>query len=130
VDELGGAARAIEQGFFQERIARSAWALQQAQESGEVTVVGVNRFTDDSETERIQLPDFSTLGARQVERLRKVRSGRDEPRVRAALAAVSSAAQGEGTSLMPPIIEAVRARATLGEISDTLRTVWGTFRPS
>ncbi len=128
VDALGGAARAIEQGFFQERIARSAWALQQAQEAGEVAVVGVNRFTDDSTAGRIELPDFSALGARQVERVRAAREARDESRVRGTLEAIASAAGEEALPLMPLIVEAVRARATLGEISDTLRTQWGIYQ--
>ncbi|MGH7656762.1 MAG: methylmalonyl-CoA mutase family protein, partial [Gemmatimonadales bacterium] len=127
VDALGGAASAIERGFFQEHIARSAWALQQAQEAGEMTVVGVNAFTDDSEPEAIELPDYTALESRQKERLLAAREARDNEAVGRTLEAVSLAAGGQD-SLMPPIIEAVRARATLGEISDVLREVWGTYR--
>jgi methylmalonyl-CoA mutase N-terminal domain/subunit len=128
VDRLGGAARAIERGFFQEAIARSAYAQQQAQESGALTVVGVNRFTDDSAPPAIATPDFPELEVRQRERLADVRARRDGKAAAGALAAVGRAAAGDG-SLMPPIVEAVRARCTLGEISDALRAAWGVYRP-
>jgi methylmalonyl-CoA mutase N-terminal domain/subunit len=129
VDGLGGAAQAIERGFFQDAIARSAYELQKAQESGERVVVGVNRFTDDSPPVSIAAPDFSALEAQQRARLAEVKHRRDSKAVHAALAAVRAAA-GSADRLMPPIITAVRARASLGEISDTLRDVWGTYRPS
>jgi methylmalonyl-CoA mutase N-terminal domain/subunit len=129
VDALGGAARAIERGFFQEAIARSAYELQKAQESGERVVVGVNRFTDDSVPVSITAPDFSALEAQQRGRLAEVRRNRDGQAVQVALADVRAAAAGTD-QLMPPIITAVRARATLGEISDTLREVWGVYRPA
>jgi len=127
VDALGGAAAAIQRGFFQEAIARSAWELQQRQESGEATVVGVNRFTDDSPIPAIAAPDYSALGALQRERLAAVRRQRDAGAVQRGLASVAAAANGT-VPLMPPIIEAVRARASLGEISDTLRQAWGVYR--
>jgi len=129
VDVLGGAAKAIERGFFQEAIAQSAYELQKKQEAGEIVVVGVNRFTDDSAPLKIETPDFSALEADQRARLEQVRKRRDGAAVTRALAAVRAAADGT-QSLMPPILDAVRARATLGEISDTLRTAWGTYRPA
>jgi methylmalonyl-CoA mutase N-terminal domain/subunit len=128
VDGLGGAAAAIERGFFQDAIARSAYALQQAQESGRATVVGVNRFTDDSAAPPIAAPNFPELEARQRARLAAVKAARDRVAVDRALAAVRQAAGGT-QPLMPPIIEAVRVRATLGEISDALRQAWGVYRP-
>jgi methylmalonyl-CoA mutase N-terminal domain/subunit len=128
VDRLGGAARAIERGFYQEAIARSAYAHQQAQESGKLSVVGVNRFTDDSAPPAIEVPNFPELEARQRARLADARGRRDGAAVRLALAAVGGAARGTGP-LMPAIVDAVRARATLGEISDALRTEWGIYRP-
>ena len=127
VDSLGGAAAAIEQGFFQETIAKSAYDLQLAQESGELTVVGVNRFTEDSPPQPVIVPDFSLLEERQRGRLVNVRSRRHAGKAKSALNAVAAAARGSD-SMMPPIIEAVRARATLGEISDSLRAIWGTYR--
>ncbi|MFL5403263.1 MAG: methylmalonyl-CoA mutase [Gemmatimonadales bacterium] len=129
VDALGGAARAIERGFFQEAIARSAYELQKAQESGDRVVVGVNRFTDDSSSLSIDTPDFSVLERQQRDRLATIKRDRDARAVKAGLAEVRQAAAG-AAPLMPPIIAAVRARATLGEISDTLRAVWGVYRPA
>jgi len=128
VDGLGGAARAVERGWFQDAIARSAYEQQQAVEAERQVVVGVNRFTDDSPAPIMPGPDYSALAARQRQRLAEVRRKRDGESVRRALAAVDAAARGTA-SLMPPILEAVRARATLGEISDILRTCWGVYRP-
>ncbi|HEX2449568.1 MAG TPA: methylmalonyl-CoA mutase family protein [Gemmatimonadales bacterium] len=129
VDAMGGSAKAIERGFLQEAIARSAWELQQRQERGELTVVGVNKFTDDVPPMSIAMPDFPELEARQRQRLASVKARRDGGRVEGALGAVARAAAGT-EPLVTPIIEAVRARATLGEISDALRRVWGVFRPT
>jgi methylmalonyl-CoA mutase N-terminal domain/subunit len=129
VDGQGGAAKAIERGFFQEAIARSAWELQQRQESGEQVVVGVNRFTDDSPPPKIETPDFSALEADQKARLAAAKRRRDAAAVRAALSALRIAAEGS-EPLMPRILDAVKARTTLGEISDTLRAVWGVYRPA
>jgi methylmalonyl-CoA mutase N-terminal domain/subunit len=129
VDELGGAARAIERGFFQEAIARSAYELQKAQESGGQVVVGVNRYADDSPPLSIQTPDFSALETEQRARLAQVKRARASTAVVAALKKVRNAARGSDP-LMPFIIDAVRARSTLGEISDTLRDVWGVYRPT
>ena len=126
VDALGGAARAIEQGYFQEAIARSAWEFQQAQEAGELVVVGVNRFTDEAPTAPIAIPDYADLATRQRQRLVATRAGRDEAVVAGTLDTLQRAAAGPD-ALMPLIIDAVRARATLGEISDRLRVVWGTY---
>ncbi len=129
VDALGGAARAIERGFFQEAISRSAYELQKAQEAGTRVVVGVNRYTDNSPPLRIQAPDFSALEFEQRSRLAQVRRSREQTTVTSTLQRIRETAAGTGP-LMPPIIDAVRARATLGEISDTLRTVWGVYRPA
>src|SRR3954466_3373408 len=129
VDQLGGAARAIERGFLQEAIAQSAYQLQKEQESGERVVVGVNRFTDDSPPVSISSPDFSTLETQQRARLAETKRRRNPRAVEDSLAALGRAAAGTDR-LMPVIIDAVRARATLGEISDELRAVWGVYRPA
>jgi methylmalonyl-CoA mutase N-terminal domain/subunit len=129
VDALGGAAAAIERGFLQDAIARSAWELQQAQERGDVTVVGVNRYTDDVPQPPLEAPNFPELEVRQRERLARAKAARDAGAVEAALRAVAEAAGGT-RALVPSIVTAVRARATLGEISDSLRRVWGVYRPS
>ncbi len=129
VDQLGGAARAIERGFFQEAIGQSAYEIQKALDAGERVVVGVNRFTDDSPPPKIETPDFSALESRQRARLIETKRRRDSAAVERALASVRSAAAGT-EPLVPLIVEAVRVRATLGEISDALREVWGLYRPA
>jgi methylmalonyl-CoA mutase, N-terminal domain len=129
VDGLGGAACAIERGFFQEAIAESAYELQKAQESGERTVVGVNRFTDDSPPLGVETPDFSALEQQQRTALEQRKRARDHQAVEGTLGTIRAAA-GDEQPLMEPIIAAVRARATLGEISDCLRDVWGVYRPT
>jgi methylmalonyl-CoA mutase N-terminal domain/subunit len=129
VDGMGGAAAAIERGFFQEAIARSAWELQQAQERGEVTVVGVNRFTEDAPPPPMEAPNYPELEQRQRERLGAVKERRDAGAVSTALAEVERTA-ASSAPLVPAIIDAVRRRATLGEISDALRRVWGVYRSS
>jgi methylmalonyl-CoA mutase N-terminal domain/subunit len=89
----------------------------------------VNRFTDDSPPVAIAAPDFSALESQQRARLAETRRRRDSTAVKAALTGIRAAAAGTD-QLMPPIITAVRARASLGEISDALRDVWGIYRPT
>ena len=100
VDAEGGAARAIERGFFQEAIARSAYELQKEQESGDRVVVGVNRFSDGSPPLSIQTPDFTALEQQQRSSLAEVRRRRDARKVRATLDALQQAAAGTDR-LMP-----------------------------
>ena len=137
VDEIGGAERAIAAGFFQEEIARSAYAHQLRVEAGETVVVGVNKFEDNVLPPAIPAPDFSALEREQVARVRSVRAGRDARAVDQALAALRGAAPAydradasDRSPLMPLIVDAVRARATVGEISDAFRSVWGEYRPA
>jgi methylmalonyl-CoA mutase N-terminal domain/subunit len=135
VDELGGAARAIEAGFLHEEIARSAYAHQLRVESGELTIVGVNRFADDSREPAISRPDYTRLEAEQIDRLRRAREQRNAAAVRQALESLRNVAvtyredAADRRSLMPLIVDAVRARATVGEISDQLRDAWGSYSP-
>ena len=135
VEELGGSAAAIEKGFFQDEIGRSAYEYQLRVEAGDTVIVGVNKFGDGQEPPVIASPDYSALERGQVARLAAVRAARDAGRLNVALAAVRDAAAHYGSAdasnvpLMPVIIEAVRARASVGEISDTLSGVWGTYRP-
>src|SRR5689334_6515266 len=138
VDALGGAAKAIAAGFFQEEIARSAYEFQLRVEHGETVVVGVNRFTDGREPPEVPTPDYSTLEREQIARVRDARSRRDASAVSRALdrlhaAAVCYAADGASGNrphLMPAIIDAVRLRATVGEIAGVLADVWGRYHPS
>jgi methylmalonyl-CoA mutase N-terminal domain/subunit len=136
VDELGGAAKAIEAGFFQEEIARSAYEFQLRVERGETTIVGVNKFTEGDQAPVIPSPDYSALEREQVARLKAVRAARDAGATDVALRALGGAAAsyvGAGQRvrphLMPLIVDAVRARASVGEISDVLSGVWGAYRP-
>jgi methylmalonyl-CoA mutase N-terminal domain/subunit len=136
VDALGGAACAIEAGFFQEEIGRSAYEHQLRVERGETVIVGVNRFADGAENPVIPAPDYSALERDQAARLVELRAARDQAAVQAALGALAEAAdQGTDGSvaarrpLMPLIVNAVRVRATVGEISDVLRSTWGAYRP-
>jgi methylmalonyl-CoA mutase N-terminal domain/subunit len=135
VDELGGSAEAIQRGFFQEEIGRSAYEHQLRVERGDSVVVGVNKFADGQEPPIIPAPDFSALERSQVARLAEVRRARDAARVRAVLDALVAAARPYATAdgarpeLMPLIIDAVRARASVGEITDALASVWGRYTP-
>jgi len=128
IDRMGGAARAVDAGHFQDAIARAAYEHQRAVERGERVVVGVNAFSMDEPPPAIPAPDYSSLAVGQRERLRAVRASRDPKACGAALTAVRAAAEAADAQLMEPILTAVLARATVGEISDTLRTVWGTFQ--
>ena len=127
IDELGGMLRAVEEGYPQREIADSAYRYQREIESGERIVVGVNAFRSEEE-EPIPILRIDEKVARgQVERLRAVKAERDGARAAAALAVLERAAR-EGANVMPPIIAAVKAYATLGEISDVLRSVFGIYR--
>ncbi len=133
-DELGGSEAAIAAGFFQEEIARSAYEHQLRVENGSTVVVGVNRFTDDEPPPPIPAPDFSRLEADQRASLSAVKSKRDAVRVESTLHAIEiSAAAMFSTAvadpMMPLIIDAVRARCTVGEIADTLSRKWGKYDP-
>lgn len=137
VDELGGAAEAIRAGFFQEEIGRSAYEYQLRVEAGETIVVGVNKFGDGQDPPIIPAPDFSALERDQVSRLAAVRAARDANAVTTALQRIAEVApqylpehSGPRAELMPCIIDAVRARASVGEIADTLEGVWGRYQPS
>ncbi len=125
IERRGGAARCVAEGFVQDAIARSAWAAQQAIERGDDVVVGVNRFVEHEEPEPGSAPDYRALAAKQAARLKATRARRDKSKVRAATAAVGAAAKRPGGQLMEPILDAVRVRATLGEISAALEGVWG-----
>ncbi len=130
IEQQGGAARAIERAVFQEAIARSAYAQQRAVESGELVVVGVNRYAEDNTVPSVPAPDYAALAALQCERLAEARRRRDGKRVTRALEALRGAAGTADAPLLPPLLEAVRQRATVGEISDVLRAVWGVYRPA
>ena len=128
IDAMGGAVEAIEAGWMKQEIEESAYRVAKGIESGERVVVGVNKFTQGPEeaTEIYELdPD---LQRSQIERLQKVRAERDQEAVDAALGSLEETARGEG-NLLHPMREALAAYATLGEVSDTLRRVFGEYEP-
>jgi methylmalonyl-CoA mutase N-terminal domain len=129
IDELGGAVAAIEQGYVQQEIQDSAYAYQKAIESGDRVVVGLNKFQVEEKPPKGLLRVDPAVGERQVASLKELRARRDNARVKASLAALEAAAKGDA-NLMPPIISAVKGYATLGEICDVLRGVFGEYRPS
>jgi len=129
IEAMGGAVAAIEAGFYQDQISDAAFAIQQGIESGDRVVVGVNRFVD-AEERPLELQTISEEEVRQqVERLGELRRSRNADSVARTLSAVRAAARGT-ENLLPPIKEALRARATLGEVSDVLRDEYGEYRPS
>ena len=127
IDELGGALAALDRGYQQSEIAEAAYAHQRAVEAGEVKVVGVNCHALESEPVAEILALDPAAEEEQVARLRELRAVRDPGPPRAARAALAEAAREE-RNLMPEILACVRAQATLGEISDTLREVFGEHR--
>jgi methylmalonyl-CoA mutase, N-terminal domain len=132
IDAMGGMIEAITSGYANQIIADSAWEQQQKVESGERVIVGVNKFADeDRSTGGIEIfrADPEVHG-RQLQRLAEVKRTREQRRCGEALKAIEREAPRLETNLMPFIEEAVRARATVGEISDVLRGVWGEYRPS
>ena len=126
IDRMGGAVAAIEKGFVQKEIAASAYRFQQEIEKGQRVIVGLNKFQIAEERLKGLLKVDPTLGEKQVARLRELKSTRDNAAVQQSLAALKSAAQGED-NLMYPIFQAVKNLATLGEICDTLREVFGEY---
>ncbi|UCH64176.1 MAG: methylmalonyl-CoA mutase [Fidelibacterota bacterium] len=124
IDKLGGAVTAIETNYQEREIARSAYEFQQAVEQGEQIIVGVNRFVaDESDTASLQAIDQRVVKI-QLARLKKVKKERSTEEVQQALEHLKSAARNDD-NLLPPILNAVRIYATLGEISDALREVFG-----
>ena len=132
-DALGGSEEAIAAGFFQEEIARSAYEHQLRVESGATTVVGVNRFTDMAGPPAIPAPDYSALEKGQIAAVSVLRSNRDAARAAGAIAqleesAISLMGKSRNTSpIMTHIVDAVRARCTVGEISTALEKHWGRY---
>jgi methylmalonyl-CoA mutase, N-terminal domain len=126
VDELGGAVAAVEAGFVQQEIEEAAFRYNREVEAGERVIVGVNRFAE-AEEERVELHRIDAEAERrQLERTARVRAERNADSAAAALAEVRRIAEEDG-NLLVPMREALRARCTVGEISGTLRELWGTY---
>jgi methylmalonyl-CoA mutase N-terminal domain/subunit len=127
VEDLGGVLACIENGFFQQEIADSAFHFQQEVDAGQYMVVGVNAYEDDAPL-RIPILEMDPQGyERQCARLEDLRNTRDQDAVQRALEHLHAAAAGE-TNMMPSIVEAARAYATLGEITDVLREEFGLYQ--
>ena len=127
IDAMGGSVSAIEQGFMQDEIARSAYEYQRNIESGDKIIVGVNKFNVDKEE---PIPGFKiddSIRQLQIEKLNKLKSERDNTKVTECLQSITAAAK-DGTNLMPLVINAVESYCTLGEIADTLRKVFGEYK--
>jgi methylmalonyl-CoA mutase N-terminal domain/subunit len=127
IDGLGGAVKAIEKGYIQQEIQDAAYAYQMDVESGDRVVVGMNKFQVKEGPPKGLLRVDPIIGEQQNARLKTLRAGRDNARVKSALEAVRKAAEGTD-NLMPPILEAVKAYATLGEICDGMRAVFGEYQ--
>ena len=128
IEDMGGAVAAIESGYVQTEIQEAAVRQQREIESGERVVVGVNKFRSDEEPEPTIFRVNTELSRGQMERLRRVRETRDGAKAAAALRTLGETARGD-EHLMPGILDAVRAYATLGEICGELRKAWGEYRP-
>jgi len=128
IDEMGGMVKAIESGYVQREIQKSAYEKQKAIDRGEIVVVGVNKYQIEEEIPIEILRVDESVVRKQIERLKKFRENRDKSKVEEALDKLKKAAEKEEENLMPYILDAVRARATLGEITDALREVWGEYR--
>ncbi len=128
VDALGGTIAAIEQGWFQQQIADSAYEFARRKENGERPVIGVNKYVEPAEEAPIEThPYDATTEQRQIEHLRQVKACRDEAAVERLLAELRAAAAAD-QNVMPATIAAVKARVTMGEIVTTLQGLWGTYR--
>jgi len=126
IDRMGGMVPAIENGYPQREIAESAYKFQQAVEQRDKIIVGVNAFVTDEEEPIGILYIDETTAERQLAKLNRLRQTRDNGRVRAALDALAEGARGSANT-MPLLVEAVRAYATIGEMCDALREVWGEY---
>jgi methylmalonyl-CoA mutase N-terminal domain/subunit len=129
IDALGGARQAVEEGYIQREIQQAAYATQRAIEAGEQIVVGVNRFQNKAAPVTDILRVDESVRVAQISALAQLRASRDAAAVRASLAKIEQAARDPQALLMPLLIEAVEAEATLGEICDTLRGVFGEYLP-
>ncbi|AKG44836.1 acyl-CoA mutase large subunit family protein [Streptomyces xiamenensis] len=130
IEERGGAVAAIEQGFQKTEIERSAYRVALETDAGERVVVGVNRFQLAEEEPYEPLRVDPAIEAQQAARLAALRAERDQPAVDGALAALRAAAEDPRANVLYPMKEALRARATVGEVCNTLREVWGAYIPS
>ncbi len=127
IDEMGGAVKCIELNYQQDEIAASAYEFEKEIESGERVIVGVNKFADDGNSEKIDLLHIDEeIGRKQVEKLNNVKKNRNNDEVTSDLEALKKAAEGSD-NLLPYILKCVESYCSIGEISNTLRSVWGEY---
>jgi len=133
VEEQGGAVAALEKGYYLREMAEGMYRQQRAVESGERVVVGVNKYVVETEVPIKLFKGDAEDERRQVERLQRVRVERDGTRVERSLAGIRRVAEGKaagrGENIVPAMIEAVKARATIGEIFSILREIFGEYKP-
>jgi methylmalonyl-CoA mutase N-terminal domain/subunit len=129
IDAMGGSVAAIEAGYMQDEIERAAYEWATQVDAEKKVIVGLNRYANDSEEEPDVFPIDPKLEREQAERLRALRAKRDDTGVKAALEDLRAAAQGT-QNLLPPMKEALRRYATLGEVSDILRDEFGVYQPA
>ncbi len=129
IDSMGGAVKAIESGFMQNEILNSAYAYQKGIENKELIIVGLNEFVAEEEPLRDILRIDPEVERYQKEKLARVKGQRDSSQVKRNLEVLREAAEGDG-NIVPPVVDAVKAYATVGEISDVLRDVFGEYRES
>lgn len=129
IDKMGGVLKALESGYIQKEIASSAYNYQTAVDSGGQVVVGLNKFMIKDEHEPLTLDIGIETERKQIERLKKLKQERDNQKVNEVLGRVRDVARSD-QNIIPALIEAVKAYATVGEISDTLRDVFGEYRPN
>ncbi len=129
VKERGGTIKLIEEGWFQKHIADFAYETALRKQSGQKPVIGVNKYVESDEDVDIETHPYDpTTAQRQIERLHQVRKTRDETKVQSLLEQLVTVAKDETRNIMPVTIELVRAGATMGDIVEKLKTVWGTYR--
>jgi methylmalonyl-CoA mutase N-terminal domain/subunit len=129
VRERGGTVKLIEEGWFQKHISDFAYETALQKQSGSKPVIGVNKYVENEEDVDIEIhPHDATTTTRQIDRLKRVRATRDEAKVQALLDDLVAVAKDETQNIMPVTIELVRAGASMGDIVEKLKTVWGTYR--
>jgi methylmalonyl-CoA mutase N-terminal domain/subunit len=129
VDERGGTIRLIEQGWFQKHIADFAYETALRKQSGDKPVIGVNRFVEDEEQHDIEIHPYDpTTAERQIARTQRIRKERDNAKLNALLDKLVTVANDESQNIMPVTIELVKAGATMGDIVERLKLLWGTYR--
>ncbi|MGH6662254.1 MAG: methylmalonyl-CoA mutase family protein, partial [Rhodospirillales bacterium] len=129
VDGMGGTLKAIEQGWFQKEIADSAYDFALRKASGERPVIGVNKYVEAEEAADVETHPYDpATEARQIEGLEKVRRQRDNQKLARLLDELKTVARDDSQNMMPITIELVKAGASMGDIVETLKGVWGTYR--